>query len=476
MLGRYLIFDEIGGGGMAKVHLGRALGAAGFSRVVAIKRVHAAKADDVDYATMLLDEARLAARIRHPNVVPTLDVVQIGGELILVMDYVHGPSLAWLMRVLEKRKERAPIPIVARMIVDALAGLHAAHQAKSERGRPLEMVHRDVSPHNVLISDDGAARIADFGIAKADGKLSMTLHGEVKGKLAYMSPEQLRGGAVDRRADVFGAGIVLWEMLTGRRLFSIPPNGHVANVVEEILTAAVLPPSRYAAVPAAVDAVVMTALRADAADRFPTAEAMASALEAACVVASPKEVAAWVAVVAAELLEKRAALVAEIEQTSAVFDAGALGGKASAEAESTVTVPPATELPQAREEPPPPAEPRRGHALVIMVAIALAAGAMVLVALLRRSPDPTTASSLDAATATITTTAATATTAARTPFPPDADVTPDPVVPAPSHTAAPIGSPPSRRRQPRPAAPDCDPPYAIDPQGVRIPRRECLNP
>ena len=126
VLGRYLICDEIGGGGMARVHLGRVLGAAGFSRVVAIKRLHPANAEDANYATMLLDEARLVARIRHPNVVPTLDVVSLEGELILVMDYVHGPSLAWLRRCYDLRKERIPLPMVVRIVLDVLAGLHAA--------------------------------------------------------------------------------------------------------------------------------------------------------------------------------------------------------------------------------------------------------------------------------------------------------------------------------------------------------------
>jgi serine/threonine protein kinase len=495
VLGRYLICDEIGGGGMARVHLGRVLGAAGFSRVVAIKRVHPANVDDANYATMLLDEARLVARIRHPNVVPTLDVVSLDGELILVMDYVHGPSLAWLRRKLALRAERMPVPIAVRIVLDVLAGLHAAHEAKSERGRPLEMVHRDVSPHNVLISDDGAARLADFGIAKADGKMSLTEHGQVKGKLSYMAPEQLRSEPVDRRADLFATGILLWELLTGRDLFPVPPEGFVAGVVQKILVAKVEPPSSVAGSPPALDAVVLQALRANRDERFATAAAMATALEASSTAASPKEVAAWIADVASDLLEKRARLVAQVEQTSAVHDMAALV-PAQVAVQITARVqgsdhPTAADLdanalgaaPNARNDdvpgPTPAAKPtptpKRKGLVVLLLAVALGSfgGAVVLAGAMRRG-------SADAATTTASAQAGVTAAATTTTSPPTAatSATTQPAGAASASTGArPSSAAPGSRRTPAPrtAPPDCDPPYSIDPQGVRIPRRECLD-
>ena len=470
VLGRYLICDEIGGGGMARVHLGRVLGAAGFSRVVAIKRLHPANADDANYGTMLLDEARLVARIRHPNVVPTLDVVNLDSELILVMDYVHGPSLAWLRRELAQRAERIPVPVVVRIVLDVLAGLHAAHQAKSERGRPLEMVHRDVSPHNVLISDDGAARLADFGIAKADGKMSLTDHGQIKGKLSYMAPEQLRGEQVDRRADVFATGIILWELLTARNLFPVPPEGFVAAVAQQILAANVEPPSGIVGTSAALDAVVLKALRADRTERFATAEEMASALEGASKAATQKEVAAWIADVARELLEKRARLVAHVEQLSAVRDvADFVPGLAPSE-------PPA---PSERPAPPaPPSRKKKPAVILAAVALGLLGGVALLFASIRRAPSGTAAHAADAAVAT----------SAPVPVPVERSTSnassalvPAPAVVAPPALPGPASRPttavPASRRPPpsKATAPDCNPPYSIDPQGVRIPRRECLD-
>jgi serine/threonine protein kinase len=447
------------------------LGAAGFSRVVAIKRLHPANADDANYGTMLLDEARLVARIRHPNVVPTLDVVSLDSELILVMDYVHGPSLAWLRRELARRVERIPVPIVVRIVLDVLAGLHAAHQAKSERGRPLEMVHRDVSPHNVLVSDDGAARLADFGIAKADGKMSLTDHGQVKGKLSYMAPEQLRGEQVDRRADVFATGIILWELLTARDLFPVPPEGFVAAVAQQILAANVEPPSAIVGTSAALDAVVLKALRAVCTERFATAEEMASALEGASKAATQKEVAAWIADVARELLEKRAKLVAHVEQLSAVHDVAAhVPGLALSER-------PAPRSPPAA--PAPPAPPSRNTKLAVILAamaLGLLGGVALLFASVRRPPSATAAQAADAAVATsmpVPLERSTSSTSSALLAAP-AVVAPPALPGAASRTTTTV--PASRRPLPAKAtAPDCDPPYSIDPQGVRIPRRECLD-
>src|ERR1700709_2034653 len=187
VVGRYALYGAIAAGGMATVHLGRLLGPVGFSRTVAIKRLHAQFASDPEFVSMFLDEARLAARIRHPHVVPTLDVVALSGELFLVMDYVHGVSLSKLLREVNMKHIPMPIDIVASVLVGALRGLHAAQSAVSERGLPLGIVHRDVSPQNVIVGSDGLARVLDFGVAKASWRIQTTRDGQVKGKLSYMA-------------------------------------------------------------------------------------------------------------------------------------------------------------------------------------------------------------------------------------------------------------------------------------------------
>jgi eukaryotic-like serine/threonine-protein kinase len=204
---RYLLCDQIGFGGMATIHLARLLGPEGFSRTVAVKQLHPQFAQDPQFVAMFLDEARLAVRIRHGNVVSPLDIVATGAELFIVMDYVNGESLAALLR-------DAPFPlepaIASAIVVHVLLGLHAAHEATSERGESLGIVHRDVSPQNILVGQDGVARVLDFGIAKAAARSQTTEEGKLKGKIGYMAPEQLRLEAVDRRADLFTTGIVLW--------------------------------------------------------------------------------------------------------------------------------------------------------------------------------------------------------------------------------------------------------------------------
>jgi eukaryotic-like serine/threonine-protein kinase len=192
-VGRYALFDALASGGMATVYLGRLTGAAGFSRTVAVKRLHPNFAKEADFVGMLVDEARLAGRIRHPNVVPTLDVVQLPDELMLVMEYVHGEALSKLLRNVAAAKAQIPLPIASSIMIGSLHGLHAAHEATDERGAPLEIIHRDVSPQNILVGVDGNPRILDFGVARATGRIQATGDGKLKGKLAYMAPEQLRG-------------------------------------------------------------------------------------------------------------------------------------------------------------------------------------------------------------------------------------------------------------------------------------------
>ncbi len=296
---------------MATVHIGRLLGPVGFARTVAIKRLHPQYAKDPEFVAMFLDEARLAARIRHPNVVSTLDVVATDGQLFVVMEYVAGEALARLLRAVRTRKEAVPIPIVAAIMVGVLHGLHAAHEAKDERGEPLRIVHRDVSPHNILVGTDGAAHLIDFGIAKARGRAQVTRAGEIKGKLSYMPPEQLLGQTLDHRADVFAASIVFWEALTGHRLFQGTDDG---DICAKVLLGQVERPSLYArGLSRAADEIVLRGLARERTDRYATAREMALAIEAAVPLAPPSQVGSWVESLAGEALADRTRQIAMIE-------------------------------------------------------------------------------------------------------------------------------------------------------------------
>jgi serine/threonine-protein kinase len=313
-LGRYELFGEIARGGMATVHFGRLHGSGGFSRTVAIKRLHAQFARETEFVSMFLDEARLAGRIHHPNVVQTLDVVVLDTELFLVMEYVQGESLARLARTARQRGENIPLAVVSAILCGALHGLHAAHEATDEKGARLDIVHRDLSPQNILVGADGVARILDFGVAKAVGRHQITSEGQLKGKLAYMAPEQLLEKTVDARSDVYAAGVVLWEMLAGRRLFDAD---HQGAVIASVLTRAISPPSTVSPhVPKKLDAIAMWALQRDPSLRFQSAREMALAMEACVPAANAVRVADWVRDLAGEVLEQRSSIVLRSESAS----------------------------------------------------------------------------------------------------------------------------------------------------------------
>ncbi|WP_437338708.1 serine/threonine-protein kinase [Sorangium sp. So ce394] len=309
-LDRYTLHGVIASGGMASVHFGRLVGAHGFARTVAIKRLHPQFARDPEFSSMLLDEARLAVRIRHPNVVTTLDSVQADDELFVVMEYIAGESLSSLLREAGRQGQKVPQPVGSAIVAGALAGLHAAHEATDEDGAPLQIVHRDVSPQNILVGEDGIARVLDFGIARAAVRSQVSRVGQLKGKLSYMAPEQLRGAPVNRRADIYAASVVLWEVLTGRRLFTGECD---AEIYGRILEGVVQPPSAYGEVPKALDEVVLRGLEKDPERRYATALEMAAALEEALSPASPRAVGAWVEATAGTLLEARAKSLAAIE-------------------------------------------------------------------------------------------------------------------------------------------------------------------
>jgi serine/threonine-protein kinase len=334
--GRYRIYDEIAVGGMASVHLGRLIGPAGFARTVAIKRLHPAYARDPHFVTMFIDEARTAARVRHPNVVPIVDVIAtdndllsvvghiagvslqssrklrgVRGELLLVMDYVPGLALSSLLELIAERGERMPPAIASAIVAGLLHGLTAAHEATSESGEPLGIVHRDVSPQNTMVGADGITRVVDFGIAYAANRVLTTKESTLKGKLGYMAPERVHGGETRQSSDLYSAAVVLWEMLVGRRLFKATTE---AGLLELVMMGDVEAPGKHApGLPAQLDSVVVRALHHDPAERFATARDLARAIDEALPAASTFNVSAYVKSVAADQLATRATRLAEIE-------------------------------------------------------------------------------------------------------------------------------------------------------------------
>lgn len=501
VVGRYALHEEIAAGGMARVHLGRLLGPAGFSRTVAVKRLHSHIARDPDFVTMFLDEARIAARIRHPNVVATLDVVTTGDEVFLVMEYIDGEALSRLERVAFRRGPIPP-PLVVAILTGVLRGVHAAHEARDERGEPLHIVHRDLTPHNILVGTDGLARVLDFGVAKAAGKSHSTRTGELKGKVAYMSPEQIRG-SVTRRTDVYAASVVAWEALTGKRLFT---GDHDVEIMARVLDAKISAPSAVVpSLPPSLDQALLRGLATDPEARFATAEEMAIALERCVPPATPREVSAWVESLAGSVLSRRAELVARVESSSPRdkgIEKATLLGPISRPSGSAASAPavqvPVPEAPTSSATPggATPVRPSGGRALAAAgIALGMAAVLGLGILLGRRSSGEGAPADLGAPS-----TSGLRETASAPPAPgpgPEASATMAPpaapppppsgpstgsspsAVPVPTAAATPSASAPARRpaqvaKPPKPPKASCNPPYTVDARGVRRYKVECL--
>jgi eukaryotic-like serine/threonine-protein kinase len=389
-LDRFELIAELASGGMGTVFLARLGGAGGFQRLYAIKRLHEHLARHAEFIEMFLDEARLAARIHHPNVVPILEIGTTDAGYYLVMEYVEGDTAGHLFYSATQEKKPVSPRVAIRIVLDALAGLHAAHEGTDDEGRQLEIVHRDVSPHNILVSVDGVARITDFGIARAASRLAVTRTGQLKGKIAYMAPEQARSEKIDRRADVFAMGICLWEMLAGRRLFKAEAEGETLNrlLYEPIPTVRSVDPE----VPRELDEICAKALARDLDKRFATAAEFSDALENAAReldwLGSHREVAACMAdVLGRDISERRADLrawLADTERRSLVPPAessGDLGAHKGALV--SVYVPPLFDMGTLRgaADGQTPARPRgrrgvTGFAILAAIAIAGTVGAV----------------------------------------------------------------------------------------------------
>ena len=296
---------RIAAGGMAEVYAARIRGEAGFEKLVAVKRMLPHLAEDPTFVAMFLDEAKLAANIVSPHVVQTLDLGRASdGSLYLSMELVVGLSLHALYQVALQRRERLPVPIACEMLAQAALGVDDAHEARTPTGQHLAIVHRDVSPQNILVGADGRVRVVDFGVARALLRQSHTQTGQLKGKFGYFSPEQAKARELDRRSDVFSLGIVAWETFALRRLFvAESPLQQLSRVCE--MPIPWLPDLRRDVSPELAQ-VVMRALERDRDARYPTARAFAEALRAACPAPVPsQQVAAFLASVAGPQLDEQ---------------------------------------------------------------------------------------------------------------------------------------------------------------------------
>lgn len=275
----YEILKNVTAGGMASLYLGRRRGAAGFSKLVAIKVVHPHLAREDKFVRMFLDEARLAARIQHPAVVSVEELLEEQGTYLMVMEYIHGCSLFELIKRLAGERRRLSVELTAWIGATVADGLHAAHELRDNKNELLHVVHRDVSPQNILLSYSGHPKVIDFGIAKSRAQTDATKAGVLRGKIGYMSPEQANGQPLDRTTDVYALGVVLWECLTSRRLFRA--DNEILQL-DMVRAPKVVPPDEYAPVPKALSEVVMDALRPNPKMRIQSAKAFRDRLLQAC--------------------------------------------------------------------------------------------------------------------------------------------------------------------------------------------------
>ncbi len=281
LAGKYRLIAELGQGGMATVYLAVALGTSGFRKLAVVKLIRPQYASDPDLIEMFLDEARLCARLNHPNIVQTYDVGIDDGQHLMAMEYLDGVSFNAAISRLGREGGPLTFAFRARILLDVLEGLRYAHDLKDYDGKPLHIVHRDVTPHNIFVTYDGQVKLLDFGIAKAATSSVQTATGVIKGKLTYMAPEQAFGDPVDSRADLYAVGVMLWEAVTGRRRF--PAGLSDAAMFTRVASGEVpeAPDAAALGLPAEIDGVVLKALAPKREDRFQTAGELHAALDEA---------------------------------------------------------------------------------------------------------------------------------------------------------------------------------------------------
>jgi serine/threonine-protein kinase len=306
--GRYELLKRLAGGGMGEVYLARQRGLDGFSKLLVIKTLLPHLCEDEEFITMFKDEARLTGQLIHPNVCQVFEFDQVDGTYYIAMEYLRGDDLRHLWKACESKARPLRVPLICRIIADAAAGLDFAHSLRDHSGDPYNIVHRDISPQNILVTFEGGVKVIDFGVAKAAGRAQHTRTGALKGKYSYMSPEQVAGKEIDGRTDIFALGIVLHELLTGRRLFKADSD---VQTLERVRQTIVPPPSSLnPQIPQSLDGIVLHALAKDPANRFQTAQEFRLAIEDWLIhgrmSASSAHLAEFLKVVYAERLEKEA--------------------------------------------------------------------------------------------------------------------------------------------------------------------------
>ncbi|MFT3693338.1 MAG: serine/threonine-protein kinase [Kofleriaceae bacterium] len=272
------MLSHLATGGMAQIYLARQSGLGAFERHVVLKTILRERASDQRFVTMFLDEAKLAATLNHQNIAQVYEVDQADGAYFMAMEYVHGENARAILETTLRRGWTIPLELAVMIVSGAAAGLHHAHERKGKQGQPLNIVHRDVSPANIMVGYDGSVKVLDFGIAKAEERATKTVGGTIKGKYGYMSPEQCKGKPIDRRSDIFALGIVLYEMTTLRRAFK--GNDDFETMKRIVAGDVILPSVAVAGFPRELEAIILTALANDPNARFQTAQEMIEALDA----------------------------------------------------------------------------------------------------------------------------------------------------------------------------------------------------
>lgn len=483
VIGRYSLHTQIASGGMGVVHFAT-VEEGGEGRVVAVKRLHPHLRHDQSFAMMLLDEARLAVSVRHPNVVQVMDVVSTPTDLLLVMEYVPGLSVHELMThgLHEGARAPVPLPVAITIAVDGLRGLNAAHEAVGEDGQPLNLVHRDISPQNLLVDSTGVTKLTDFGVAKAVGRLRSTRDGSIRGKIAYMSPEQVADSGVDQRSDIYSFAVVLWELIAGRPMFE-------AETDVALFGKAMRGPTQRLAevapdIPPAIDSAIWRALARDPRRRYPTARAFADALVDAFGAVDHGWVSEWMRQRAGVLLARRQNTVKELLTVNlhAVEDADTvtMTGPMSAPTDLT-SAPMMIDAPHGSAQAHAPALKKGRNVQMAMVGVVAAAVTVSVLLLATQNgaaptqPEPTAEPEPSAAVTPAVTPAA----------PPPLTVAVPASVAVPAPVAAPAvstakgGTPvkprPGTRKAEKDPKADCNPPYTEDETGKHF-KPWCLRP
>lgn len=350
-IGPYLLGPQLAAGGMGVVRIGLKSGALGFQRLVAVKSLHPHLSSDPNFVARFKDEIRLVSHLIHPNIVQAFDVIEVADELALVMEFVDGVTFKELLQDARDAGSQLGMPIAVGIVGQALHGLHAAHEAIDDRGNGLLLVHCDVSPHNIMIGKAGLVKVLDFGVAKAATTAHITKTGQFSGKVSYMAPEQVTGRPVDRRTDVFAAGVVLWEALCGRRLFA-GPGAAEATVLMNVVGMRIPPPSELRPeVSDTLDHIVLRALDRDPSRRFGSARDFALALEESVPSASASAVASAVSAISSSRVREREDALATFRvRVAPIVEPPAIALEATADARAQEEV---TLTPLGPPEPPP---------------------------------------------------------------------------------------------------------------------------